>query len=65
MPPPISKLSKHFLFAMTLLTVVTLLLGDGALAIVCLAAGLVALPVAFAGDADDIARAAREGRFRD
>jgi hypothetical protein len=61
----LSHLSKHFFPAATALTVVTLLLGNGALAILCIVAGLIALPLAYAGEVDDIARAAREGRFRD
>lgn len=65
MPPTISSLSKLFLIAVAALTVITLLLGDGALTILCMAAGLVALPLAYGGDVDDIARAVREGRYRD
>lgn len=65
MPSALSHLSKHFFAAATVLTIVTLLLGNGALAILCIVAGLIALPLAYAGEVDDIARAAREGRFRE
>jgi hypothetical protein len=65
MHPALSNLSKHLFPAAIVLTVVTLLAGDGALAILCMVAGLIALPLAYAGEVDDIARAAREGRFRD
>jgi hypothetical protein len=65
MHPTLSQLSKHFIAAATVLAIVALLLGNGALAILCIVAGLIALPLAYAGEVDDIARAAREGRFRD
>ena len=63
MPATFSNLRTHFSLAATVLAIVTLLLGDGALA--SWVAGLIVLPRAYAGDVDDIAGAARDGRFRD
>jgi len=42
---------------------VLLIVGDGALVILAMAGGIVALPLAYAPDVDEIARATRDGEF--
>lgn len=54
-----STVSRHFFAAAALAGFVALLVGDGALAILFMAGGLAALPLAFGGDVDAIARATR------
>lgn len=58
-----AQFRQHFPFAAISLTAGALLIGDGTPAILMLAASIALLPVAYARDADDIARATREGRY--
>jgi hypothetical protein len=58
-----ARFRQHFPFAAIALTAGGLLIGDGSVSILLLAASIALLPVAYAHDVDDIAQATREGRF--
>jgi hypothetical protein len=55
---------QHFPYAACAITPSLLLVGDGTLAILALAASIALLPLAFARDVDEIARLTREGAYR-
>lgn len=59
-----SSVCRHFFLAMIFAAVLALLVDDGALAILYAVAALIALPLAFGGEADAVARATRR-RLRD
>lgn len=58
-----AQFRQHFPFAAISFTAGALLIGDGTPAILMLAASIALLPVAYAHDAEDIARATREGHY--